>query len=405
MLKTSCRCCGSTNLKPYLDLGMMPLANNLCATKEEAINAERFELKVMFCEDCSFSQLSEVVDPAKLYSYYTYRSGVNNGYINHCKQMAIDLKERLNLHEFSTCIDIAGNDGTLLKQFKDLFNPCCVNVDPASNMKDYNSNENFIFINDFWSTNLVNSCIQYRYFKSDVITATNVFAHVDNLDDFLQAVKIALKPKGQLILEFPYLVDFINKNEFDTIYFEHLSYIALQPIHLLINKHGLYVHKVEKFDIHGGTIRVSVAHKENVLKSDGSLCDYLNKELQQDFRKYYKYLAFANDAKAVIEELKTNLPSAKVAAFAASAKGNTLLNACGFTDKQIKFIIDETPEKIGKYSPGTGIEIKPLAALTNDIDYLIILSWNFKDEIMDKCRKAGYTGKFIIPIPHYEVIV
>lgn len=401
-----CRCCGSTNLTPYLQLGEMPLANNLCDTQQDALDAERFDLTIMFCNDCSFSQLSEVVEPEKLYRYYTYRSGMSKGYVTHCKKMAVEFKERYNLTNESFVIDIAGNDGTLLTEFKQHIGCEVLNVDPSINLSKYAVANGINCYTEFWNSENAR-LINAAFGKADLITATNVFAHVNDLKDFLEGVELMLKDKGILVLEFPYLVDFIQNNEFDTTYFEHLSYIALQPIHLLINKHGLYVHKVEKINIHGGTIRLIIAKKSNSLLGDGSLVQALWYENKADFHKLYPYLNFAQKSNEILKELNYTiamllLDGKTISAFAASAKGNTLLNAANLTYKQLEYIIDETPEKIGKYSPGTGI---PIVNIPNTwTDYILITAWNFKYEIIAKCRENGFAGKFIIPIPKVEII-
>jgi dTDP-4-dehydrorhamnose reductase len=405
---TGCRVCGSENLVKYLDLGLMPLSNNLEFTSARARESERFPLQVMFCPECSLSQLSVVIDPEKMFSYYTYRSSVNGGYVKHCREMAKQLQSKYSLNENSFHIDIAGNDGTLLKQFHEEIGLRVLNVDPATNLAAISESQGIESIADFWSSELARKIVEEKG-HADLITATNVFAHVDKVGDFINAASIMLKPDGVLVLEFPYLVNFIEGFEFDTVYFEHLSYVSVLPVQYLCNIYGLKIISVEPQNIHGGTIRVSIAQKESSLQVEASVQEFIDNEIKLGYDKVEKYAAWSKSVKDVISAfsmkvLELKKKGFKIAAFAASAKGNTLLNSSSMNTDIIDFIADETPEKIGKFSPGTGIKILNKQQIEKDQpDYLIILSWNFKDEIIEKLSKF-YHGKFIIPIPTFEII-
>lgn len=399
---TSCRVCGSDKLTKYIDLGQLPLSNNLCLTSEE--EPDRYPLQVLLCENCGLSQLSIVVDPEILFRHYVYRSSISNSYVAHCKQMAFDLKKEYGLNTGSFMIDIAGNDGALLKEFKDEIGLRILNVDPAKNLITICQAKGIPSLSFFWSEETA-QMVEREFGKADLITATNVFAHVDNVHDFMKGVKHILKPEtGVLVLEFPYLIDFIEKNEFDTIYFEHNSYFSIYPLKHLCEKFGLRVMKVEKQDIHGGTVRVHIGYGE----TKQSVHDFIRRE--NEYSVIGPYTRFALIAEATINTFKSRIAflkntGNKIAAFAASAKGNTLLNCAGIKQDTIEYIVDQTTEKIGKYSPGTHIPILPMMALITALpDYLVILSWNFASEIMTKCRDAGYTGKFIIPIPDFKII-
>ena len=402
---TNCRCCGSARLSTYLDLGLMPMANDLKETKEAALDAERYPLELLICEDCGLSQLSVVVDPEVMFSNYAYRSSMSQGYKDHCRQMAIDLQARYNLHASNTefgsfVIDIAGNDGALLSEFsKEIPGLKHLNVDPARNLIAINEAAGIRQFCKFWSMETAEAISNLGWPKADVITATNVFAHVDDVRGFLEAAKFALNFDGVLILEFPYLIDFIEKGEWDTVYFEHLSYFSIRPLSQLCQSIGLTVLDVQKFDIHGGTVRVTIGSGEQ----QSSVKEFIARE--DDLTGYHEFEAQVQAAgEAFINGLASLPDGSTVAAFAASAKGNTLLNyvgGCGC----IEYIVDETPEKVGKFSPGTGIEVVPLIhLLAFPVDYLIILSWNFAEEIKSKCRAAGFKGKFVIPIPTWEEV-
>lgn len=394
---TNCRVCNSQNLAKYLDLGMLPLSNNLAESETDPIHDEKYPLQVMLCEDCGLSQLSIVIPPEVLFSHYVYRSSISQGYVNHCRRMAKDFKKQHNLTEDSFVIDIAGNDGTLLKEFNDEIGCMVLNVDPAENLYRICEDNGVRMFRTFWGMNAANHIAINWFQKADIITATNVFAHVDNVREFIEAVKIILKPEGKLILEFPYLNDFIDNKEFDTVYFEHLSYFSIGPLRRLVNECGMEIESVSKQDIHGGSVRVTIGYG----LSDSSVGDYLVRELK--YRDIGIYNNFAREVKLTIAEFAYKISLLEnVAGFAASAKGNTLLNCAGV---KLQYIVDQTPEKIGKFSPGIRTHIVDIAhILYDEPDYLVILSWNFADEIISKCRAAGFTGKFIIPIPKFKII-
>jgi len=386
----------------------MPLANNLEPTSELAKNTERFPLQVMFCESCSASQLSVVVDPEKLFSYYTYRSSINAGYVKHCRQMAKDLQQKYNLNEESFHIDIAGNDGALLKEFKEEIGLEVLNIDPAKNLCAIAEKEGIPSIPEFLTLDTAKG-VNTIHGKSDLVTATNVFAHVDNVKDFLLSCKELINENGVIVLEFPYLIDFIENNEFDTVYFEHLSYLNIIPIDNLCTDIGLKIIDVEKQNIHGGTLRVSISNETSIHIPTVAVFDLVQDELAEGYLLYDKYSNWSKQVDKTIESFALNIldlkrKGYKIAAFAASAKGNTLLNSASINTDIIDYIVDETPEKIGKFSPGTGIPIVNKNRLVSDPpDYLVILSWNFKEEIMEKLKPI-YSGKYIIPIPSFQIL-
>lgn len=401
---TKCRVCRSEKLTKYLDLGLMPLANNLEISSVRAREKERFPLQVMFCEDCGLSQLSVVVDPVKMFSYYTYRSSVNAGYVKHCVEMAQDLKEKFALTTDSMVVDIAGNDGALLKEFQKEIGCQVLNIEPASNLAAIAEAQGIRTIADFWPLKgALTLC-------AAVITATNVFAHVDDVRAFLTAIPEHLNQEGVLILEFPYLIDFINNMEFDTVYFEHLSYMSILPLHKLCGMVGLKIIDVEHQAIHGGSVRVTIANESSLHKVENSVFWFLQEENEKGFQNIGVYKKWAIDVRKAVQDFGSKVLALKkqgfkIAAFAASAKGVTLLNCCGIGTDIIDYICDETPEKISKFSPGTGIPIvHPQKLKSNPPDYLIILSWNFSDAIIEKAENQGYSGRFIIPIPSFQII-
>lgn len=401
---TQCRVCDSEKLTAYLDLGMLPLSNNLAQSSFDPIHNQRFPLKVLLCENCGLSQLSTVVDPNILFGQYVYRSSISQGYVDHCRKMAYDLKEKHNLTKDSYHIDIAGNDGALLQQFKEVIGHRVLNIDPAQNLTGISEASGIPCMTYFWGMDIARRIVN-GFGQADLITATNVFAHVDDVKEFIQAAKHVLKPGGVLILEFPYLIDFIENGEFDCIYFEHLSYFSIYPLTLLCKNEGLSVMNVEHHDIHGGSVRVTIGRGQE----DDTIFNYVRNE-RVNYSGIERYKQFAEDVHLTINSFNSEINKLKVrghkiAGFAASAKGNTLLNCSGVDIGMMRYIVDQTPEKIGKYSPGTFLPIVDMSMLTrNPPDYLVILSWNFASEIIEKTRKAGYGGKYIIPIPSFLII-
>lgn len=414
-----CRCCGSVEMEKYLDLGLMPLANNLEFTAQRAREKDRYPLQVLFCKSCGLSQLSVVIDPEVMFSYYTYRSSINAGYVQHCRDMAesvIPLFEdkfvgdgvrtgRVPVHKFFH-IDIAGNDGTLLKQFKEYlgYEPYyCLNIDPATNLTAIAEANGIPSLTEFWSVEVAERFAG----QVDLITATNVFAHVDDMRQFILAVKFALAPDGLLVLEFPYLPNFIEGTEFDTVYFEHLSYVMLGPVCDIAKSMKLVVRHAELVNIHGGSIRIIISKSG---EQDYTVSDWLDYEDEEGYKKLETYKNWSSKVHQTIHNFAHQLTmmkkeGAKIAAFAASAKGNTLLNCAGMTTDIIDFIADETPEKIGKFSPGTGIPIvNKMEIQKQRPDYIVILSWNFADDIIAKIRALGFEGQFIMPIPEFQIV-
>lgn len=397
----NCRICNSDKMVPYLDLGNLPLSNNLADSASDPIHEQRFPLKVLLCSHCGLSQLSIVIPAEQMFSHYVYRSSISKGYLDHCREMAETLQKKYSFTDRSFHIDIAGNDGALLSQFRDVIGLRVLNVDPAKNLAPICEGQGIATLTEFWGIKAANKIVRTFGF-ADLITATNVFAHVDNVHEFLLAVRLALKPSGVLVMEFPYLIDFIDNHEFDTIYFEHLSYFSIYPLTLLCQEAGLTVMSVTKQEIHGGSVRVTIGYGSE----EGSVDRFVRQERER-YGKIERYHQFADDVHLTLSAFKTGLKSlrGRVAGFAASAKGNTLLNCAGVNSDQLEYIIDQTPEKIGMFSPGTRIPIYGLDHLiSTPPDYLVILSWNFADEIIGKCRKAGYRGKYVIPIPDFKVI-
>ena len=405
----ACRVCGASDFVRYLDLGVLPLANNLTSTASEAKEMQRFPLQVQVCKRCWLSQLTVVIDPRAMFSNYAYRSSISQRYKDHCRAMARSTGESLGLGEGDLVVDIAGNDGALLAEFKDELGVSVVNVDPAENLAEIAEAAGVPTITAFWGADIARRIVE-ELGRPKLITATNVFAHVDDVRGFVEAARDCLDDNGALMLEFPYGVDFIEHREFDTIYHEHLSYVLIEPVRQLAGSLGMEVFDVQKQDIHGGTTRVFIG-KAGAHAVQDSVSQFLAAEKDGGYHDPALYEAWNREIDDLINKLRREIgrlrdDGATVAAFAASAKGNTLLNACRFDAETIQYIVDDTPEKIGRFSPGTGIPIVSREKLASDPpDYLVILAWNFaKDIIAGTPDYAATGGKYILPIPDFRVV-
>ena len=369
----------------------------------------RFPMKVQVCGNCWLSQLTVVIDPRELFANYAYRSSINKAYLGHCRRMAHSLRDKLGIGADDLVVDIAGNDGALLSVFKEELGVRVVNVDPAENLAEIAESSGVPTITRFWGPFAAAEVVT-EFGKPALITATNVFAHVDDVREFVTSAQNCLSDDGVLMLEFPYGVDFIEHREFDTIYFEHLSYMLLEPVCHLADSLGMTLFDVEKQDIHGGTVRVFLANA-GTREVQPSVAEFRQLEASGGYHDRNIYVAWNREIDILIRELRREITGlrkrgASIAAFAASAKGNTLLNACDFGPETVEYIVDDTPEKIGRFSPGNGIPIVDRTVLAErPPDYLLILAWNFASELIATTPEySAAGGKFIVPIPSFRVI-
>lgn len=274
--QTRCRVCDSTSLFKYLVLGSTPLANSYL--KEEELSAPEFreELAIQVCSTCGLSQLTKVVHPELMFKNYLYVSSTTETFRNHCKEMATTLSKRAQCNPGDLTLDIASNDGCLLSKFKEI-GMNVIGVDPAVNLAAEANAAGIKTLNTYWSNTVAAEIVQ-KFGKPKVITATNVFAHVDNVHEFVEAVELCMEKKGIFVIEYPYVLDFIEKNEFDTAYHEHLSYFGITPTVHLMKVHKMQVFDIEYFkDLHGGTARVYVSRKDDYPVS-ANVKKYLDRE-------------------------------------------------------------------------------------------------------------------------------
>lgn len=402
--RDSCRVCKGKSLSLVLSFGPTPLANAFL-TKKQADKEELFyPLDVYFCNDCSFLQLGHVVSPVTLFSDYIYVSSTSKVFINHFKQFAKDVFKRFNLDSKSTVIDIGSNDGILLKPFCDL-GVKVLGIEPAKHIAKVAQEEGIETIPEFFNVNIAQKIVKEKG-KVKIITATNVFAHIDDLDEVIKGLKELLTEDGVFIMEAPYLIDFIQKRYFDLVYHEHLSYWAIKPLITIFKRFGMVVFDIQKVAAHGGTIRVFVKKEEGPHEIEKNVQLFLNLEKKAKLEEIETYLKFAKkvmENKIKLFSLLFSLKSKgkRIAAYGAPAKGNTLLNFFSIGKEFLDYVVDDSSWKQGLYTPGKRIAVVSSDRMYEDrTDYMLILAWNFSDSIMkihQKYKELG--GKFIIPVP------
>jgi SAM-dependent methyltransferase len=371
-----CRICGNEDLKEVLNLGHQPLADAFL-TEEQLMEPETYyPLNLLHCEKCGLAQLGYVVNRETLYqNAYPYTTGSNKEGIKHFNEFAQDVIERYSLTSNDLVVDIGSNDGTFLKNFQD--HGCKVlGVDPSHVKSCVETHR------EFFDISVATYITEFKYKqKAKVITAANVFAHVDDLHGFMKGIDYLLADDGVFIIEAPHLGSMLKNNAWDQVYHEHLSYLWEKPIEELIVKYGFTIDFTEKYPIHCGSLRYFIK------KSD----------IQKNWLDPWDFRIFKKDEPGCFIEKESVYPG-----ISAPAKGNVFLNHYKF---KLPYIAEINPLKIGKYTPGTHIPIVHEDRLIEDQpECAMILAWNWKDQIIKNLRAKGYKGKFIVPLPEVEVI-
>jgi SAM-dependent methyltransferase len=410
-VKKSDRCiiCRGKKLIKYLSLGKSALANSYL-TKEKLNKPElKVPLEVYYCENCHLAQLLDIVDRKLLFSEYAYFSSTSPQLLQHFDQYAQAVSERFPAQTKKLVLEIASNDGILLKGFM-ARGARVLGIDPARNIARVANKEGVETIPEFFGTTLAPKVLA-KYGKAGVVTANNVLAHTDDVHDIVAGVKQLLDEQGVFVFQVKYLGDLLAKNEFDTTYHEHISYFSLLPLTFLLRKHAMEVFDVEHVETEGGSLRVYAAHSPSPFPINTSVGEFLERERADGLDRPETYLKFAKQPQMVKEKLREMLKDLKqqgkkIAGYGASAKGNALLQYCGIGSETINYITDTAPSKQGKYTPGTHIPIVPPERLREETpDYILLLAWNYAPSILKKeeqFRKGG--GKFIIPIPKPHVV-
>jgi SAM-dependent methyltransferase len=384
-------------------MGVTPLANSYLTAQQLGAPEPVAELALQVCARCGLSQLTRVVDRDLMFRHYIYVSSTARTLRDHLAGLAATAMRVAGANQGDWALDIASNDGLLLSCFRSL-GMRVFGVDPARNLAAEATAKGLPTIPDYWGPAVAEDAVA-RYGRPRIVTAANVVGHVNNLHEFVQSVSLALAPDGIFVIEVPYVVDFIEKNEFDTAYHEHLSYFGLHPLTELMRMHGLVVFDVEHFpDIHGGTIRVFASRVGERTPSARTVA-MLERERSFGFTKIDVYLAFGERVREnmsaladLIDQLRSR--GRRIWAYGASAKGNTLMNFTGTKADVIPVVVDDNPKKWGLYTPGAHMRIVGPGELAKaEIEHLLLLAWNFEREIVQRSRAAGYRGAYIRPIP------
>lgn len=404
-IETQCRSCKGEGLRPFLDLGSMPLADRLLSAPDEA--EPTFPLVVAFCPHCALVQILHTVDPEVLFAAdYPYFSSFSPALLEHSRKNALERIEDQHLGSDSLIVELASNDGYLLKNYAERGIPV-LGIDPAPGPAAA-ANAIGVHTEVAFFTSEYAFEIAAQGIQADVLHANNVLAHVADTNGFVAGIAHLLKPGGVAVIEVPYLKALIDHVEFDTIYHEHLCYFSLTALDALFRRHGLYLNDAEHLSIHGGSLRIFVgksAHQTDRLKED------LAREKAEGLDSWTYFEKFGEKVAALRDEVcdqiaRLKAGGARLAAYGAAAKGATLLNYCGIGPDQIDFVVDRNTHKQGKFMPGRHLPIRDVASLSDSApDYVLLLAWNFADEILiqqQAYRDAG--GRFIVPIPTCRVV-
>jgi SAM-dependent methyltransferase len=407
--RKKCGICNGINLTVILNLGEQPPANSLIEDIKLISQEIKFPLRLGLCNDCFFVQLLDIVDKEFMFKHYLYMTSASKPIVEHFKKYANEIYNNYLISKTeSTVLEIGSNDGSMLLEFKKL-GAKVLGIEPAENIAKIANESGILTKNNFFSSTVAKEISKTE--NISVIVANNVVGHVEDLHDFMDGIKILIKENGIFVFEVPYLNDLIQKLEFDTIYHEHLSYFSLLPIINWVNQFGLEVFDIKKQSVHGGTIRVFITKKDNILQKN-SVQEFLDEERQYGLDKILTYEKFAQniiDLKSELIEsiIKVKKEKKSLIGYGASAKGNVLLNYCNIDHTILDFIIDTTPLKQGKFTPGTHIPILPPNKMETkgDGDLILLLAWNYEDAILEKeklFRSKG--GKFLIPIPKPRIL-
>jgi SAM-dependent methyltransferase len=405
----ACRLCAAPLTRTFVDLGMSPLCEDFRREEQLGEVEHYYPLHVYVCEQCFLVQLMEYVNPEAIFTEYAYFSSYSTSWVAHAKRYCEDVTGRYGLGAQSLAVELASNDGYLLQHFGPLGVPV-LGIEPAANVAKVALEKGIPTRVEFFGTKLARKLVA-EGIRADLIVGNNVLAQVPDLNDFVAGMKLLLKPEGVITLEFPHLERLIEENQFDTIYHEHFSYFSLLTTREAARRHGLRITDVEELPTHGGSLRVHLAHDESAHAVSPRVDALLLREQALRFDSIEGYSGMAPKVMRVKRDLLAFLIAAKnekktVCGYGAPGKGNTLLNYCGIGTDFLDFTVDRNPYKHGRYTPGMHIPILPVEALDRrKPDYILILPWNLKAEIVRQMHHAAAWGaKFVVPIPYLSII-
>ena len=406
---TVCRVCGKEDWLDVLSFGPMPLANNYLDPASSYEQESRFPMDVIVCRNCWLMAIRQVVSPDVLYRHYVYISSDSRQILNHMRDVANLAVTRFQLPAGSLVIEVGSNIGTQLDVFRDM-GMRTLGVDPARNLADLANARGVETLAEYFGEGLAGTILE-QYGHPRLILGRHVFAHIDDLTDVINAATRLLDPAGIFAVEVPYLLNLIEGNQFDTIYHEHLSYFSVGTLRRLFERHGLRVVEVSRFAVHGGSIVVFVGRVDSRWSTGTSVSELEELEAQSGLTGESAYLQFAERSGRIMRELGALVrglvsQGKRVAGYGAPAKGNTLLNACGMTAKELQYVSDTTEFKQGKVLPGTHVPVvSPAYAHDHPPDFFLLLPWNYAKEIIGRETELIERGvRFIVPIPEPLVV-
>lgn len=406
-----CRFCNQELKFQFIDLVNSPPSNSYL-NKEELNEPEVFfPIKLFVCENCFLVQIDEYKKSNEIFNEkYAYFSSFSKSWLTHSKNYVEMVIDRFRLDEKSFVIEIASNDGYLLQYFKERDIPC-LGIEPSSNTAAVAKEKGIAVIVDYFGVPLAEKLVEMKR-KPDLLLGNNILAHVPEINDFVKGLKIALNDKGIITMEFPHIMNLIENNQFDTIYHEHFSYFSFLTVKSIFKFHNLEIFDVDEIPTHGGSLRIYAKHKEDNTKEISSKVQQLyDLEISKKMNSLDFYKGFQEKANIIKNNLlqflvEKKLKGKRVIAYGAAAKGNTLLNYCGIKKDLIEYVVDLSPHKQGKFLPGSHIPILNEEKIKETRpDFIIILPWNIKEEIMKQLNYIGnWGGKFVIPIPKVRII-
>jgi SAM-dependent methyltransferase len=405
-----CRFCDAPLQHTFVDLGMSPLCESFVPEDKKNHMEPFYPLHVWVCDQCWLVQLQEYVSPSEIFSEYAYFSSFSESWLAHARKYVDMITGRLGLGADHHVVEIASNDGYLLRNFVQKGIPC-TGIEPAANVAKAAEQHGVQSVVRFFGRDCARD-LAAEGRQADLIIGNNVLAHVPDLNDFVGGLKILLKPGGVVTMEFPHLERLMEGNQFDTIYHEHFSYLSILAVQRIFAHHGLRLFDVEELKSHGGSLRIFAAHADNTTHADtGAVNALLRRELAAGFDSLPAYARFGQqviqtkfDILDTLIRLRRN--GKRIVGYGAPGKGNTLLNYCAIRTDLLDYTVDRNPYKHGRYCPGTHLPIHPVEKIHEDKpDYLFILPWNLKDEIVAQMAPIrDWGGQFIVPIPKVEIL-
>ena len=405
-----CRFCGGRLVDVFVDLGMSPLCESYL-TAEQLDRPETFyPLCTYICRSCLLVQLPQYVSPDDIFGEYAYFSSYSDSWLRHARRYVDEMIDRFRLGPTSQVVEIASNDGYLLQYFLER-KISALGIEPAANVAKAAISKGVPTVVKFFGQQTATELVEQGV-RADHLVANNVLAHVPDLNDFVAGVRLLLAPRGVATFEFPHLLRLMEGNQFDTIYHEHFSYFSYQSAERVLADHGLIVFDVEELPTHGGSLRVFARHADHdELAIHTRVSDLRHREAQAGLHRLEGHRAFATQVIQTKHDLLDLLIDLRrrgrsVAGYGAPGKGNTLLNYCGIRTDLVDYTVDRNPYKHGKFLPGTHVPIYPPEKISETKpDYVFILPWNLKDEIVGQLSYVGeWGGNFIVPIPRPTIL-